>query len=85
MSESNPDALVVLRACGDIHEAYLLRSVLEAADIDAFIPDEYMSPLHPAPVLAAGGVRLLVRAGDFEQARALLESDASNSLDDPGS
>lgn len=85
MSESSPDALVLLRACRDVHEAYLLRSVLEAGDIEAFIPDEYMSPLHPAPVLAAGGVRLLVRAGDLEQARALLEADVSDSLDDPGS
>jgi hypothetical protein len=71
--------LVTLRTCRDIHEAYLFRSVLEADGVEAFIPDEYMSPLHPAPVLFTGGVRLLVRQEDVERAREILQS-----ADEPG-
>jgi hypothetical protein len=74
MPDQDPDALVLLRHCNDIHEAYLLRSVLEGDGIDAFIPDEFMSPLHPATVLAAGGVRLMVRAEDFARAQEILDS-----------
>jgi hypothetical protein len=74
MTEHDPDALVLLRHCGDIHEAYLLRSVLEGDGIEAFIPDEFMSPLHPATVLSAGGVRLMVRAEDLARAQEILEN-----------
>jgi hypothetical protein len=84
MSDHDADALVLLRTCRDVHEAYLLRSVLESGEIEAFIPDEFTSPLHPAPVLAVGGVRLMVRQADVEEAQALLGAEAPAPPDGPG-
>jgi hypothetical protein len=62
------------RSCGSIHEAAFFRSVLEAAGIEAMIPDENALGLQPYLANAAGGVRLLVRAADIEKAGEVLQS-----------
>jgi putative signal transducing protein len=51
-------------------EAELAQGALEAADIKAIVSADDAGDLQPG--LWMGGVRLLVRAGDAEQARAIL-------------
>jgi hypothetical protein len=64
---------VVLRACASMHEAIVLRSVLEGAGIDCVLPDEHSLGVHPGLTFMAGGVRLLVRAEDLERAEDVLD------------
>ena len=58
--------------CTWLDEARWFRSVLEAAGIEARIPDEHTLglPLGDAP--GTGSVRLMVRAADLERALELL-------------
>ena len=69
------DELVEVRRCTWLHEAQFLKSVLEAAGIEAFIPDEYTLGVQPLYANTLGGVRLLVRADDLETASEVLDSD----------
>ena len=69
---------VEVRRCIWLQEAFVIRSLLGGAGIEAFIPDEYMLGVQPFYGLALGGVRVLVRAGDLSQAAELLEASASN-------
>jgi zinc protease len=64
---------VVLRACASMHEAIVLRSVLEGAGIDCVLPDEHSLGVHPGLTFMAGGVRLLVREDDLERAEDVLD------------
>ncbi len=64
--------------CNWLHEAIFLKSVLDAAGIEARIPDEHTLAANPALGAALGGVRLLVRTDDLEKARRVLESAASS-------
>jgi hypothetical protein len=58
--------------CTWLHEAEVLRSVLEAGGIDARIPDEQgLGVLN-----VVGSVRVLVRSEDLERAAELLQSAA---------
>ena len=68
------DKWVQVWNCAWLHEAEFLASVLESAGIPSQIPDRYTLGAQPfyAPLL--GGVRLLVRHEDIEDARELLES-----------
>jgi hypothetical protein len=63
---------VVLRSCASMHEAIVLRSVLEGTGIDCVLPDEHSLGVHPGLTYMAGGVRLLVRAEDLERAEDVL-------------
>lgn len=76
---------VELRTCAWLHEAHFIRSVLEGAGIEAFIPDEHTVGVHPGLTPAIGGVRVLVRPEDAEAAREVLASvsDHPNGFDDP--
>lgn len=65
---------------GWIDEARWMKSVLEAAGIDAQIPDEYTPALPLAPGLEPGAVRLLVRADDVERALDVLEASSPRTL-----
>ena len=69
------EELVEVRRCTWLHEAQFLKSVLEAADIEAFIPDEYTLGVQPLYANVLDGVRLLVRAGDLERASEILDSE----------
>lgn len=64
------DQLVTVRNCNWLHEAELIKSVLEADGIAAQIPDLYMAGVQPC--LGAGGIRVLVRAAELERATETL-------------
>lgn len=66
---------VTIRACKDLQEAQIVRSVLEAGGIQAFIPDENVATLYPAQVLDTDGVRVQVAAEDAELAKELLDHE----------
>jgi hypothetical protein len=71
-------AWVEVRNCSWLHEAQFVKSLLDSAGIEALIPDEYTLGVQPlyGPVL--GGVRVLVRADDFERASELLDTNAGH-------
>jgi hypothetical protein len=69
---------VEARSCNWLHEAEFLKSVLEAADIEAWIPDEYALGVQPAIAGPVGGVRLLVRSHDLDRAHAVLDEASSS-------
>ena len=60
--------------CTWLDEARWFRSVLEAAGIEARIPDEHTPPLPLTDGTAPESVRLLVRAADLERALELLDA-----------
>lgn len=55
-----------------LDEALWFRSVLEAAGIEALIPDEHTLALPLSSEMEPATVRLLVRAGDLERALEVL-------------
>jgi hypothetical protein len=59
--------------CREIDEARWGRSVLEAAGIEAVIPDEHTLALPLSGAEEPGTVRLLVRAADLERALDVLQ------------
>jgi hypothetical protein len=67
---------VEVRSCMWLHEAQLFKSVLDAAGIDAEIPNEYSLGLQPGYINMLGGARVLVRPDDLERAREVLDSGA---------
>ena len=73
MRETSNDWVEVTR-CNWLHEALFLQSVLDAAGIDATIPDEHTLGVQPLYSNALGGVRLLVRAEDLERASEVLNT-----------
>jgi len=66
---------VIIRTCVDIQEAQIVRSMLEAGGVKAFIPDENAAGLYPPQVLDTNGVRVQVAADDEALARELLERE----------
>jgi hypothetical protein len=65
------DGWVTLR-CSWLDEARWCKSVLDAAGIDAEIPDEYTPALPLTAEMERGPVRLVVRAADVERALEVL-------------
>ena len=61
--------------CVWLDEALWFRSVLEAAGIEALIPDEHTLGLPLAPEMEPGAVRVLVRAHDLEKALEVLAAN----------
>jgi hypothetical protein len=72
---TNPPAgePVTIRTCRDVQEAQVVRSMLEAGGVTAFIPDENAASLYPTQILDTLGVRVQVAPEDVELARELLE------------
>jgi hypothetical protein len=66
---------VEIRRCTWLHQAELLRSVLESAGLEVLIPNEHTIGVQPLLGVGLGGVQLLVRPSDVERAEKLLESD----------
>lgn len=66
------DDWVQIQNCNWMHEAHLVVSVLAGDGIEAFLPDAYTLGSRPELGAALGGVRVLVRASDFERAREVL-------------
>ncbi len=67
--------------CNWLHEAQFLASVLDAAGIQALIPDEYTVGIQPLYTPALGGIRIMVHAEDEARAREVLNSAARNPAD----
>ena len=86
MTPGIPD-WVVIRNCLNIIEANFIRSVLEGSGIQCFLPDEHTIGVRPELALALGGVRILVRAHDFERANEVLNQlrlvDNPDAADEP--
>ena len=67
---------VEIRRCTWLHQAQLLKSVLESAGIQVLIPNEHTIGVQPLLGVGLGGVRLLVRTSEVERAeKLLLESE----------
>lgn len=66
------DELLTVRTCNYLHEAELVKSVLEAEGIDAEIPDAYMAGVQPALGAAIGGIRVQIRSSDRDRAEQAL-------------
>jgi hypothetical protein len=75
MTDKRHTELVTIRTCKDVQEAQLVRSMLEAGGIRAFIPDEHAAGLYPPMVLDTNGVRVQVSSEDADLARELLERE----------
>jgi hypothetical protein len=67
------DEWVLLKQCASMQEAVVLRSVLEGAGVECVLPDEHTLGVHPGMAYLDAGVRMLVRAEDFERAEEILE------------
>jgi hypothetical protein len=65
---------IVVRNCGNIQDAFFIRAALEGSEIESLIPDEHVANMRSDLVTAIGGVRVLVRAADFDRARGLLDA-----------
>lgn len=76
MTRQRTSEPVTIRTCRDLQEAQVVRAMLEAGGIQAFIPDENVATLYPAQVLDTHGVRVQVAAEDAELANELLEHEA---------
>jgi hypothetical protein len=68
------DRWVVLTTYGTVHEAYVIRSALEASDIPCLMPEEHTAGARSELVIAMQGVRVMVPASELERARDLLRS-----------
>ena len=66
------EALVTVRSCNYLHEAELIKSVLEADGIDVEIPDEHMANVQPGLGGNIGGIRVQVRSSDLARAEESL-------------
>jgi len=75
MTKQRDPELVTIRTCRDLQEAQIVRWMLEAAGIRAFIPDENAASLIPTTVLDTNGVRVQVASADAALARELLERE----------
>jgi hypothetical protein len=76
-----PDNLVLLTTCGKLFEADLIVSKLQAAGIEAFIPDESLMQNVGFNLNTYGYVRVQVREQDLAAAKELL-SNAENTVND---
>ena len=72
---TTPREPVTIRTCRDLPEAELVRSMLEAGGIKAFIPDENAASLWPSQILDTNGIRVMVAAEDAALARDLLDRE----------
>lgn len=68
------EQFATVRTCNHLHEAELIKSVLEAEGIDAEIPDAFMAGVQPALGAGIGGIRVQVRSSDLERAEQALSA-----------
>jgi len=68
------DRWVVLATYGTLHEAYVVRSALEASGILCSMPEEHTAGARSELVIAMQGVRVMVPASELERARDLLRA-----------
>jgi hypothetical protein len=86
--DSDQEIVPVVVFDGNYWEAALVKSLLENAEIYAFLKDEHRSVLAPWQVTpgAAGAVKVMVSSEDLEQARIVVEdfekAEKENPTDD---
>lgn len=66
------EQLVTVRTCNYLHEAELIKSVLDSEGIAAEIPDAYMAGVQPGLGGTIGGIRVVVHSSDLERAERVL-------------
>lgn len=66
------EQIVTVRTCNYLHEAELIKSVLEADGIEVDIPDQHMANVQPGLGGTIGGIRVRVRSSDLERAEQSL-------------
>ncbi len=71
--------MTVLATLDCLNEAFLLRSMLEASEIPAFIPDENTSQVDWTLINAIGGIRVQVPEEFEEKAKIVLAEFRANS------
>lgn len=71
--------MTTIATCSNPAEAMLLKSLLEANDITAYVPDELTA--QSAPHFSGSGIRIQVDDQNADTAKRLLE-DAENSTAD---
>ncbi len=69
------DNFVLLESFQTVHDAHLAASALKAVDIHAKISNEAAMSTLPHLGLALGGVKLLVREEDFEEAARIIRGE----------
>jgi hypothetical protein len=74
--DEGPVEWVEAASCRWIHEAQMLKSVLEAAGIEAIVPDEHTLAVNPLYAPLIGWPRVLVHPGDLDRAREVIASAA---------
>jgi len=77
-TNSNPEPILIFS--GTAMQAGFVKSLLENAEIEAFLIDEYIGTLKPW-ISAAGGVgavRVFVSSLDFENARQIVNEYIEN-------
>lgn len=78
------DEWVLIRNCNWLHEADMIKSILEGSGIEVFLPDEHILNIQPHYANVIGGARVLVRSSDFDRARLILETEVSGGSEHPG-
>ena len=64
---------VVIHTFAGFTEAHLARVRLDAEGIESRLADEHLATVNPLLTGALGGVKLLVRAGELEDARGVID------------
>lgn len=80
--EMNNATLVTIATYSFAHEAHIARARLEAEEIPVFIADEYTITMQWLYANALGGIRLQVPRPFAETAKAIIEQDYSQLLED---
>jgi hypothetical protein len=74
MTESTDDDAVIVERYADVQQAEFAVSVLAGSGIEAFVHVPYISSMLPY-TLGSGGVSVIVRAGDVDQAKEILANE----------
>jgi len=64
--------LVVLQVFENPFQAHLSKSILADYGIDSYVQDENFVTLNPLYTNLVGGIRLMIKSTDFEEAKELL-------------
>jgi hypothetical protein len=79
ISDNSP-AMITVATCSNPAEAMLLKSLLEANDIPAFVPDELTA--QTAPNFSGSGLHLQVSEEHAENARRILDEAEDALIED---
>lgn len=76
---SDSDKMVIVGSYSWILDAQGVQMLLDAEGIECQLENEQIAAADPLLANAVGGIKLLVPAGSFEQAKSILEKDAKES------